>query len=116
MSTTIDLLAKNNLSVSLLNAMSEQVPGDTMLDYFDITPDGDNTKVEVTVLVNGKPVDLVSELVRQLKCFENSLDNLVLKKAQELIQKDSVLHDLAYEIEQAEWKIRDRLEQLMKKD
>jgi len=116
MSTTIDLLAKNNLSITFLNAMSEQVPEDTMLEYFGITPNGDNTKVEVTVLVNGKPVDLVAELVRQLKWFENSLDNLVLKKAQELIQKDSVLHDLAYEIEQADWKIRAKLEQLMKKD
>lgn len=116
MTTKIDLLASNNLSISLLNAMSEQVPADRMLEYFDITPDGDNTKVDVTVLVNGKPVDLVSELVRQLKYFEDKLDSIVLKKAQELIQKDSVLQELACEIEQADWKIRAKLEQLMNKD
>lgn len=84
-STKIDILADNSLSIALLNAMAESIPRDKFTEYFNITPEGDDTQVELTILVNGKPVDLVSELVRCVKHIESCMNDLVLKKATELI-------------------------------
>ena len=55
MSSKVKILARNNLSVSLFNAMSATVANKgEILEHFDITPVGYDTEVDVKVLINGK--------------------------------------------------------------
>lgn len=111
--TTIKLLDKNALSITLFNAMCEQMGenGD-ILTHFKIEANGDASTVNLKILVNNVEVDLVPELVRFIQSLDAQFEAAVEKKAKELIMKDQILQDLAYAIQNAEWAIQDRLNKI----
>ena len=112
---TIKLLDKNALSITLFNAMCEQMGenenGD-ILTHFKIEANDVASTVNLKILVNNVEVDLVPELVRFIQSLDAQFEAAVEKKAKELIMKDQILQDLAYAIQNAEWAIQDRLDKI----
>ena len=111
--TTIKLLDENALSITLFNAMCEQMGenGD-ILTHFKIEANDVASTVNLKILVNNVEVDLVPELVRFIQSLDAQFEAAVEKKAKELIMKDQILQDLAYAIQNAEWAIQDRLDKI----
>lgn len=110
--TTIKILEQNELSVTLFNAMCEQVSDGDVLKHFNLEANGDASTVNLKILVNNVEVDLVPELVRFIQSVDAQFEAAVEKKAKELIMKDQILQDLAYAIQNAEWAIQDRLDKI----
>ena len=110
----IKILSDDPLAVALWNAMCNNTKAGEVLDKFKLEPKGDESEVEIKILVNGIEVDLVGELTNFVKSVDKTLEDAVKNYAMDIITKDRNLLNLQYEIEQAEWKIRDKLEALMK--
>lgn len=111
MSSKVKILARNNLSVSLFNAMSATIVNrGEILEYFDITPVGYDTEVDVKVLINGKEIHYVEELAKFIKQMDESFEEAVKEEAVKLLTRNQKLRDLVQEIETAEYKIRECIE------
>lgn len=112
--TTIKLLERNELSITLLNAMCKQLDDDgDILKHFNLEANGDSSVADLKILINGVEVDLVPELTDFIKLIDKQFEDAVEKKAKELVMKDQPLQDLVYAIQNAEWMIQDRLDKVM---
>lgn len=114
--TTIKLLEQNALSITLFNAMCLQVERGDILKHFNLEANGDATTAELKIFVNGVEVDIVPELVGFLESIDQQFEEAVEKKAKELIMKDQTLCDLAYEIQNAEYAIQQRLDKVLQQN
>ena len=113
MKQTIDILKKDDATVVLMNAMCEILGAADITTKFNIDPQGDLSKVEVEVKVNGVPVPFIEVLGAALDLAMDNLNREVKDKAIELLQGDDTLRSLQFEIENAEWRIRALLDKLM---
>ncbi len=111
-------LERTLMGVVVFNAMCEETDNKPDLKAkYKIQSDqqGKPLEVELTVLINGVPIDFEAAFERAVTRTWNditgSLDKLIEDKAVELLQA-SGLQDLAHEIESAEWKIREALEKV----
>lgn len=103
------------LSVLVFNAMCEE--SEDLIKDFGIKPEdiaGDNSVVELTTLVNGKPIDLEGAFTRALSKLFEDYENNVKEAAIDLIGASRV-RVLADAIEAAEFQINDALNQLKEK-
>lgn len=114
-----NILARTAFGVSLFEAMVDVTTKEDLLKKFSIDPDGDNTEVDFSVIVtvNGVAVPFeehFEKLVeRTFSEREEKFEAEVLEKAKELISR-SRLEKLEQLISEAEWKIEQELEELMR--
>lgn len=108
----VDLLSKEHFNIALMNAVAETVGNDgDILEHFGIVPNG-GALVDVQVLVNGKPVPFVKELGEALKKMLNCYDGYVKEAALELICRDRRLMHIHNELENADWAVKQIIEDL----
>lgn len=117
----VKLLAQNDLSVTIWNAICETYPSDSIIEELRIGTDGDYTEADVELTVNGKSVDLEGTL----KSYFDMLDEMVSKRASEVASQ--MVADLALEsirekfnamasaIEGSAWAIKDEMHKWMTK-
>lgn len=114
MPTTIKLLDKTPLSISLMNAMSAKIKeNECILEHFKLEASGYASTAELKILVNDIEVDLVGEIVAFIEYVDKQMEEAIMKKAKELIMKDGALRELACVIENAEYEIQKRITQIM---
>lgn len=113
MTTTIKLLDRNAVSITLWNAMCASVSKNDLLEHFNIEPTGEDTAAEVKITVNGVEVDFTETFVKYVQQFNTGFNAAVEKKAKELIMKDNALQELAHAIEDAEYEIKERIARIM---
>ena len=82
MSETVKILTPSDVVGTLWNAMFESTNDFDMLTKFGITPDGDNTEVEVKVTVNGVEVPFMETMSSVFAEF----DDHVHARAKELVE------------------------------
>jgi sulfur carrier protein ThiS len=113
------ILARTAFGVSLFEAMVDVAKKEDLLKKFGIDSDGNNTDVDfsVVVTVNGIAVPFeehFEKLVdRAFNKREEAFEEEVFEKAKELVSR-SRLEKLEQLISEAEWKIEQELEELMK--
>jgi len=116
MKQTVDILERRTAPMLLMNAMAALSEG-KKLDYIDLfqikvgEPDSNMMQVEVTV--NGVAVDFTGALQEGLDIIFDAVDQHVKDKALELLKEHPTLMNLQYELESADWKIRDALDKLV---
>lgn len=110
----LKILSKDPLAIALWNTMCNQHLGVDILKKFSLVPAGEESTVTIEILVNGVSVDLVSELRSFVEHVDSQMDELVQEKALELIRHDKVLEGIRSELQNLDWKMRERIEQLSK--
>lgn len=102
---SIDLLARSNLSIVLMNAIGDSIPLDSPL-FAILSKDGG--KLEVEVRLNGIQVPALAALNAAVKCEDDRINAIATTKARELIRKAG-LDALLSAVEQADGIVRDAL-------
>lgn len=115
------ILARTAFGVSLFEAMVATAKKEDLLEKFSIDSNGDDTEVDfsVVVTVNGVSVPFEEHFEklaeRAFSEREEKFEAEVLEKAKELVSR-SRLEKLEQLISEAEWKIEQELEELMRND
>jgi len=118
MPTTVKLLEHSSFSILLWNAICAKVDvrTDSVKNKFKLIPAGGDTTGEVKVTVNGVEVDVVESLVKFVGQMQRSFDQSLEDKAKELLGQDQMLSDLQQVLDDAKWKITDRIAKLIEED
>ena len=112
-----NVLQSTPAAVLLMNAMSDEKfenHNHTLwMAQWGLPGDASDTAPDIVVTVGGTEIPFMECFVEGLNRLMAELDKEVLEKARELIT-NSKLRDLMQEIENAEWKIEELLQQAVK--